>query len=112
MRTLLAPFLAFFCMSIHRSQKMIHTEGGEHLVICKICEEKGRNDNLKNLILTFFYFNRNLLTLLLFLPVFAVAMISEKISGRPGSFEHPPEHRHKNWMPELLERLEAKEEKS
>jgi hypothetical protein len=97
MRTLFSPYFTFVCMAIHRSQKMVHVEGNEHLVICKICEEKGKTDELKNLILTFFYFNRNLLTTLFILPVIPVAMLSEWWTGRPGSFEHPPEHQKKRW---------------
>ena len=107
MRTLLAPFLAFICMAIHRSQKMVHIEGGEHLVVCKICDEKGHKDELKNLILTLFYFNRAL-TFPFILPVIPIALLTERLTGRPGSFEHPPEHQHKNWVPGLLEKLEAK----
>ena len=97
MRTLLTPLFVFICMAIHRSQKMIHISGGEHLVVCRICEEKGRKDEVKNLILTLFYFNSNLLTAIFLLPVIPVAMLSEWLTGRPGSFEHPTEHRKRSW---------------
>ncbi len=98
MKTLYAFICAFICMSTHRNQKMIHVNSGDHLVTCKTCDSKKSEyvRTVKNYILTFFYFNRNLFTALFMFPITMFAIAHLLLTGREGSFEHPPEHRNKS----------------
>lgn len=105
MRTLFSPFLAFWCMAVHRNQKMIHIFGKEHLLVCRTCDLRGKEDNAKNLILTFFFFHRNLLTALILLPVVVVAMVNALWTGRRTHLEYPPEHSQKILRHHTIDRV-------
>jgi len=95
MKTLYALVCAFICMSIHRNCKMIHVNGGDHLIECKTCDSKKSEyvKNVKNQIQTFFYFNRSLADLPFMLPVMVVGVVHCFLTGQEGNFEHPLEHR-------------------
>ena len=86
-----SPFQTFRCMTFHRNLKMIHVDGKEHLITCKTCEKKKYQD-LKNKFLTILYFNGGWWTAPFMIPVVIVSFIHIFITGRKGSFEHPPEH--------------------
>lgn len=88
-------FRAVLCMGVHRNLKMVHGEGGEHLVTCGTCDYKHSKRTVlsKNMILTHWYFRRDslfsFLSSLVFVPI---GVLHRSITKREGKIEHPPEH--------------------
>lgn len=83
------------CMAIHRDLQMVHVNGYDHEVRCRKC--KRPTGSLQNMLLTHLYFAKPLWAIPLLMFVIApVGIIHEKLTGRPGRFEHPPEHK-RNW---------------
>jgi hypothetical protein len=97
MKILLALFPAFWCASIHRNQEVVRTKTGKDIVICRTCHERGRKNEAKSRILTFYYLNNGLLPILMILPLYPFFFVSQRLTGRPALFEHPPEHRIRRW---------------
>jgi hypothetical protein len=87
-----SPFQTFRCMVFHRHLNMIHINGGEHLITCKICESKNRQD-MKNELLTILYFNRGWCTLPFMVPIICGSLLHRFLTGQQSLFEYPPEHR-------------------
>jgi len=82
---------AFVCMTIHRNLQMIHLSYSDHGIICKTCQAKEAND-IKNTFLTFWYFGPGWCTFPFIMTMTSTAAIHQWLTGRPGHFEHPPEH--------------------
>lgn len=87
MRTLLSPFLAFWCIVVHRSQRM-RILGSKRIIVCKVCDEERKKDEVKNTILTFLYLNPSILAVLILLSVIPIALANKWWTGRPDSFEY------------------------
>ncbi|MDD5437849.1 MAG: hypothetical protein PHC70_01755 [Patescibacteria group bacterium] len=78
-------------MAIHRDLQMVHVNGGDHEVRCAKCKKP--TNSSQNETLTRLYFDEPLWALPFFLLAAPVAAIHEKLTGRPGRFKHPPEHK-------------------
>lgn len=100
MKTIYALLCAFVCMTIHRNYKMVHINGGDHWITCKTCDSRKSKyvRDVKNQVQTFFYFNRNWFTFPFMVPVMIVGTAHWFLTGQEGSFEHPPEHRSRNFV--------------
>jgi len=73
---------------------MIHYNGYEHLVTCEVCDSrfKVRPRLRKNLILTHWYFATRWYDAPIIILWIIVGFIHLKLTGKKGSFKHPPEH--------------------
>jgi hypothetical protein len=98
MRTLLAPLLAFVCVVFHRSQRMVYAPGRKRMIVCKVCDENGKKDEVKNIILTFLFLNPSILAVLILLPVIPLALMHEWLTGRLDYFERSQEHHLREWV--------------